>query len=475
MSYQSIRLVDENRLEEALGGIQAIPQGGTSGQVLKKKSNTDYDVEWGEGGGGGTTIVQKPTVVVGTYTYDGTAQGPTITWATGAQDKCVVTNATKTDAGIYTLTIALKNTSTMVWNDLTTADLTYEYTIGKATPTLTVSPSSVTLDLEHTSATLTYSYDGDGTVSVTTESTYITITGSGNTRTISATEGSGYSTVIFSATTGDNYIAAIDAVCTVTLDFIPDGKTVTPINDVSILVNCAGADGSSFATISDLLADSTTLLAVMSSNNAVDYLVRSTGFASDICADSTAMTDIGANNYCADTLLDDSTWLNAICNSAYFESVLNVKVPTMTSNTAPYGVANQSSTDSQYTHYAYECFNNASDFWVPNRNATNNWVSYTFDIATIIKRVKVTLYDGRSNINVTLKVQASNDNWGTVTDIGTIPYTSYGDGNAFTLSATLNNNTAYLSYRLFYAAVMFVPGQPYTHWREIQFYGRASS
>lgn len=88
--------------------------------------------------GGGTTIVQKPTVTVGTYTYDGTAQGPTITGLD--TEHCTVTNATKTDAGIYTLTIALKNTAKMVWSDMTTTNLTYSYTINKATvivPTVT--------------------------------------------------------------------------------------------------------------------------------------------------------------------------------------------------------------------------------------------------------------------------------------------------------------------------------------------------
>lgn len=43
-------------------GAQSLPTGGTSGQVLKKKSATNYDVEWadesgGGGGGGGHTIV----------------------------------------------------------------------------------------------------------------------------------------------------------------------------------------------------------------------------------------------------------------------------------------------------------------------------------------------------------------------------------------------------------------------------------
>ena len=93
--------------------------------------------------GGGTTIVQVPTVSVGTYTYNGSAQGPTITGLD--TDKTIVTNATATNAGTYTLTIALKNTAKMVWSDMTTADKTYSYTIAKADITgATVSISGYT-------------------------------------------------------------------------------------------------------------------------------------------------------------------------------------------------------------------------------------------------------------------------------------------------------------------------------------------
>ena len=122
----------------------------------------------------------------------------------------------------------------------------------------------------------------------------------------------------------------------VTLSSVPDGKTVTPTDDVSIWLKC-GQRSENYTTLAEVLADSTCLSALMADNNAVDYLVRSTTFASSITADSTAMSYIGLNNYCANTLLADSDWCSAICNSAYFESVLNVKVPTMTSNTAPSG------------------------------------------------------------------------------------------------------------------------------------------
>ena len=50
-------------------------------------------------------------------------------------------------------------------------------------------------------------------------------------------------------------------------------------------------------------------------------------YAPSIVDSETAMTYIGLNNYASNTLLTDATWREAICNSEYLESVLNVKVP----------------------------------------------------------------------------------------------------------------------------------------------------
>ena len=58
-------------VEEALG---AFPTGGTTGQVLAKKSNTDYDTEWVDQGSGGTTdyteLTNKPQIGGVTLTGD---------------------------------------------------------------------------------------------------------------------------------------------------------------------------------------------------------------------------------------------------------------------------------------------------------------------------------------------------------------------------------------------------------------------
>lgn len=171
---------------------------------------------------------------------------------------------------------------------------------------------------------------------------------------------------------------------------VPDGSTVTPTDDIQILLNCADIWDKAYTTVSQLLADTTSLLAVISDNNAVDYLVRSTTFASSVCANSTAMTYIGADNYCADTLLSDSTWRTAICNSTYFESVLNVKVPTMTSNTTPSGVASASS---QYdsSQAVWKAFDNvANTEWMTSKNSVPAWIAYEFTSEVKIIKIVIT-------------------------------------------------------------------------------------
>lgn len=134
------------------------------------------------------------------------------------------------------------------------------------------------------------------------------------------------------------------------VSFIPDGRTVTPTDDIQTLLFCAGIFDKPYTVLSQLLADSASLYTVITDNNAIDYLVRSTTFANGVTASSTAMTYIGSDNYASNTLLSNVTWKTAICNSTYFASVLNLKVPTMTSNNTPSG----------------ECFGstaNGSDTW----------------------------------------------------------------------------------------------------------------
>jgi len=138
-----------------------------------------------------------------------------------------------------------------------------------------------------------------------------------------------------------------------------------------------------------------------------------------ITEDSTAMSYIGLNNYCANTLLADSDWLNAICNSTYFESVLNVKVPTMTSATTPSGEV--SSKDYYDVAYPWKAFDGSdSTYYSQGEGTENNWVQYQFTdnvavcmarclfetaISAIKQRLSQILFkDGNNNVAKTVDV-----------------------------------------------------------------------
>lgn len=281
---------------------------------------------------------------------------------------------------------------------------------------------------------------------------------------------------------GQTYSASIDIPDSLELHSIPEGSTVLPTDDIQTWLACAGITDKSYTTLAEVLADSTTLLALMSDNNASDYLVRSTTFASDICADSTAMTDIGANNYCANTLLSDSTWASAICNSTYFESVLNTKVPTMTGATTPSGEASASNT--YQSGYPWKAFNgtNVGDFdgWIGNFTSQYipAWICYEFDNAVCVKKVyfENRNYSGDGNARIkTYKVQASNDNF--VSDIHDLTdlITRDDSKNVAKGSDTLildDNVDAYTSYRL-YITERFAGAGSHVGCAILQFYGRA--
>ena len=71
---------------------QGVPTGGSAGQVLKKASATDYDTEWGDGGGGGGLYVVNVQYSSGAYRSDKTHKE--ITDAIDAGYTVVVAHAT---------------------------------------------------------------------------------------------------------------------------------------------------------------------------------------------------------------------------------------------------------------------------------------------------------------------------------------------------------------------------------------------
>ena len=268
---------------------------------------------------------------------------------------------------------------------------------------------------------------------------------------------------------GQTYSTAIDIPDSLELHSVPEGSTVLPTDDIQTWLACAEVTDKSYTTLNEVLADSTTLLALMSNNNAVDYLVRSTTWANGITADSTAMTDIGASNYCANTLLSDSTWAEAICNSTYFESVLNTKVPTMTSNTTPSGVCSGVNIyASAYDFWrAFDQMGVSSNGWLPTAATavTDAYIEYQF--TELVKVVRAGIWNKNQAGSFTFAVKGSQDGQ-TFTEID----------SGFTVSDTgvwhyfnFANDSTYQYYRIYFTSAT----QSITNgngWK-FQFIGRA--
>ena len=431
-----------------------------------------------------------------------------------------------------------------------------------------------------------------------------------------------------------------EGVYTLDLNIIPDGATVTPVNDIQTWLHCAGIYNKSYTTLDEVLGDSSTLLALISDNNAADYMARSTdwvgnvalipkmtsntqpsGTASatntyssgypayyafddnpttfvlstqaatapwevvytfanpiklptnsltidyriyfqyaasginatiDIFNDDTnswetlktlgagasqgtdwvgpdtitgltgtyskiryrisainnvysqvlyslqvytaggitgnqlAMQYIGNNNYCSNALLSNVTWGEGIANSAYFESVLNTKVPTMTSNTAPAGECFSGNTDSAGAYNAFDNNDATQALGAYAYNSTGiGYVGYDFGKPVLVKRAdfipvymgpggygEATLYSYNRNVSF----EGSNDktNWTSLCD----PMRCViGYNKSWKAKLTTQSTTKYRYYRVVVDDYMQyyelrITKQYWRYFDDVQFYGR---
>ena len=194
-----------------------------------------------------------------------------------------------------------------------------------------------------------------------------------------------------------------------------------------------------------------------------------------------AMSYIGANDYCSNRLLANAIWCESIIESQYVESVLNTRVPTMTSNTTPSGVASVSSVwNNNYS--AWKAFNNVTsssiNAWLSYKRSASGvaWIQYMFPSAMTLKAVKWIPSDAWGlSLNTLTKIEILGSNDGTnFTSLKTInsPVISY--INIYSLSS---NTTKYKYYRLQltgYTNNASVSGVEYECTALLlQFYGRA--
>ncbi len=229
---------------------------------------------------------------------------------------------------------------------------------------------------------------------------------------------------------------------------ILDGATALPINDISKWLMCSVDTVSvKYTTLAQVLADTTVLNTLLGNENANKYLIRSTGFATDCCANEDFMTYLGLKD---DALvyqfLNDETWLNAICNSQYFESILTKSVPVMTSDTSPQGRA--FATDTYSTNNPYKAFDkDTGTRWLSNTTVANSvdlGIGYIFVEPIICKLFKFTISSNAPISEIQYTIQGSNDgsNWTDLTEKFTdVPKTEFA-------THIIDNNVAYSRYRM---------------------------
>lgn len=155
----------------------------------------------------------------GTLTYTGSSQSPT--WTGYSTTQLTIGGTTSgTNAGSYTATFTPK--SNYRWADGTTTAKSVSWSIGKAAGSLSISPTSMTLDTTTKSKTITVTRSGNGTISAVSSNTAAaTVSVSGNTVTVTG-KANGSATITISVAAGTNYTAPANKTCAVTVSFLKD-------------------------------------------------------------------------------------------------------------------------------------------------------------------------------------------------------------------------------------------------------------
>lgn len=166
--------------------------------------------------------VQKANITVptqsGSLTYNGGPQSPT--WNNYDTAEMTIGGVTSgTNAGSYNAQFSLKDTVGTQWADGTTGDKTVAWSIQKAAGSLSLSPTSMTLDADNPSKTITVTRSGTGAISAQSSAPDVAgVSVSGNKITVTGHE-NGDVTVTVNVAADSNYNAPAAKTCSVTVSF----------------------------------------------------------------------------------------------------------------------------------------------------------------------------------------------------------------------------------------------------------------
>lgn len=166
--------------------------------------------------------VQKANITVptqsGSLTYNGGPQSPT--WTGYDTAEMTIGGVTSgTNAGSYNAQFSLKDTVGTQWADGTTGDKTVAWSIQKAAGSLSLSPTSMTLDADNPSKAITVTRSGTGAISAqSSDPDVASVSVSGNKITVTGHE-NGDVTVTVNVAADSNYNAPAAKTCSVTVSF----------------------------------------------------------------------------------------------------------------------------------------------------------------------------------------------------------------------------------------------------------------
>lgn len=241
------------------------------------------------------------------------------------------------------------------------------------------------------------------------------------------------------ATFSKNLSITSSGVYTLEMNLVPTGSTVTPVNDIQTWLHCANIWNKNYTTLAQVLADTSTLNSLIQSNNAADYMARSTEWASNPGL-----------------------------------------VPKMTSDTTPSGQASASSVYSAVGSPAYKAFDGTesgtSCDWIASSTNTSQYLTYMFPSAVCVKKASIIFSTPKFSNTVKFRIQGSNDG-STYTNLSTEQSIT---GNGSTVApyanpvkeVTFNNTTSYRYYRLQFFSQIFVDASKFLGVITLQYYAK---
>ncbi len=200
-----------------LGGVTSSTNAGSYSATFTPKGN----YQWADGGTAARAVpwsIGKATVAPpqqsGNLIYTGSAQTPV--W-TGYDASKLTMGGTTSGTNARTYTATFTPTGNYAWAGGSTGTKSVTWTINKAAGSLTLSKSSLTLNVATLSATFTVTRLGDGAINVTSSAANVaTVTLSGTTVTVRA-KGKGSAAITVSVGAGTNHSAPANRACSVTV------------------------------------------------------------------------------------------------------------------------------------------------------------------------------------------------------------------------------------------------------------------